>query len=371
MNLFMAKTNIHKFEKVKEFIEEFKIGENDFIFTSKGIYERNFKELGIKATVAYKDTYGNGEPTDIMMDALLKDFNKGKYKRVIAIGGGSVIDMAKILVLKNGKCAEDLFEKKIKLEKVRTLITIPTTCGSGSEVSNVSITEITKLNSKLGLAIDELYPDYAILIPELLVNLPYKFFATSAIDALIHSIESFLSPKANIYTEMFSKQAMEIIIKGFKRIVKEGQDARVLMLDDFLIASNLAGIAFGNAGNGAVHALSSPLSGTYHVSHGEANYQFFTSVFKVYNKKNPNGKIMDLNMILSGLLECEVCNVYDEMEKLLSNIIEKKSLREYGMNEPDILLFTENVIANQQRLLSQSYTELSKEEIKAIYNELL
>lgn len=79
---------------------------------------------------------------------------------------------------------------------------------------------------------------------------------------------------------------------------------------------------------------------------------------------------MDLNIILSRLLECEVCNVYDEMEKLLSNIIEKKSLREYSMKESDISLFAENVVDNQQRLLSQSYIVLSKEEIESIYNEL-
>lgn len=370
MNLFKLKTNIHKFKDINKFIEDFNINEDDFILASKNIYEKHFISLDIKATVAYKNKYGNSEPTDIMMDALLNDFNKKEYSRVIAIGGGAVIDMAKILVLENGTSATDIFEKNIPLNKVRTLIAIPTTCGAGSEVSNVSITEITKINSKLGLAIDELYPDYAVLIPKLLEDLPYKYFATSAIDALIHSIESYVSPKANVYTEMFSKEAMSMILHGFKTIAKHGKESRFSMLDEFLTASNLAGIAFGNAGNGAVHAFSSPLSGTYHVPHGEANYQFLTTVFREYNRKNPNGKIKNLNIHLSKILECNIDEVYDKLDELLDNIISKNNLREFGMKEFEICSFTENIINNQKRLLSQSYIQLSKEEIEHIYRSL-
>ena len=133
-----------------------------------------------------------------MIDALLEDFRQGDYKRIIAIGGGAVIDMAKILVLDGEAKAESYYRKEVPLRKVRTLLAVPTTCGAGSEVSNVSITEITSIHSKLGLAVDEIYADEAVLIPELLRELPYEFFATSAIDAFIHAIESFVSPKANL-----------------------------------------------------------------------------------------------------------------------------------------------------------------------------
>ena len=75
------------------------------------------------------------------------------------------------------------------------------------------------------------------------------------------------------------------------------------LLDEFLTASNLAGIAFGNAGTGAVHAMSYPLSGVYHVTHGEANYQFLTAVFASYQRMNPDGKLKKLNQFLGGLLQ--------------------------------------------------------------------
>ena len=87
-------------------------------------------------------------------------------------------------------------------------------------------------------------------------------------------------------------KAMEMSIEGFRKIAEHGEEYRMNLLDDFLTASNLAGIAFGNAGTGAVHAMSYPLSGVYHVTHGEANYQFLTAVFAKYQELDPNGRII-------------------------------------------------------------------------------
>ena len=110
-----------------------------------------------------------------MIDALLADFRKTDCDRIIAIGGGAVIDMAKILVLAGEYSAEEIFGRKVPLKRAKTLIAVPTTCGAGSEVSNVSIAEFTKLHTKMGLAVDEIYADRAVLIPELLAGLPYSF----------------------------------------------------------------------------------------------------------------------------------------------------------------------------------------------------
>ena len=185
MKLFQQKTNIQHFQTAVEFVQEFQITEEDFILASKSVYETYFAPLNLKAHVEYKSKYGKGEPTDSMIDELLQDFRATSCNRIIAIGGGAVIDMAKILQLGGNACARDYYEKKVELTHQKSLIAIPTTCGAGSEVSNVSIAEVTALHTKMGLAVDELYADYAILIPELLEQLPYDFFATSAIDALI------------------------------------------------------------------------------------------------------------------------------------------------------------------------------------------
>lgn len=370
MKLFQQRTRIQKFEHAAEFVKEYQIGKGDFILASKSAYETYFAPLVIDAHVEYKSKYGAGEPTDLMIDALLADFRKTDCRRIVAIGGGAVIDMAKILVLAGDYSTEQIFKREVPLTKAHTLIAVPTTCGAGSEVSNVSITELTSIHSKLGLADDSIYADDAVLIPELLTNLPYSFFATSAIDAFIHAIESYVSPKATLYTQMFSKQAMQMILSGFRKIVEHGSEYRMELLDEFLTASNLAGIAFGNAGTGAVHAMSYPLSGVYHVTHGEANYQFLTAVFAEYQRLDPEGKLKEVNQFLAGLLECEEADVYVELEQLLDKIISRKKLREYGMKETDIRSFAESVEASQQRLLNQSYVKFDADRMEKIYRQL-
>jgi len=164
---------------------------------------RIFTPLGLDAHVEYKSEYGKGEPTDVMIDALIADYKASGCDRIIAIGGGGVIDMAKILVLEGEHTAEQVYRRQVPLKKAHTLIAVPTTCGAGSEVSNVSIAELTSIHSKMGLADDSIFADEAVLVPELLTKLPYSFFATSAIDAFIHAIESYVSPKATLYTRMF------------------------------------------------------------------------------------------------------------------------------------------------------------------------
>ena len=138
----------------------------------------------------------------------------------------------------------------------------------------------------------------------------------------------------------------------------------------FLAASDMAGISFANAGTGAVHAMSYPLSGVYHVTHGEANYQFLTAVFQAYQEADPDGGIRELNQFLAGILSCGADQVYGEIEKLLGGLIQRKPLREYGMKEEEIRSFAESVEQSQQRLLNQSYVKFGADEMEKIYRKL-
>ncbi|MDR1495613.1 MAG: iron-containing alcohol dehydrogenase, partial [Clostridiales Family XIII bacterium] len=142
-------------------------------------------------------------------------------------------------------------------------------------------------------------------------------------------------------------------------------------LKDFVFASNYAGIAFGNAGCAAVHALSYSIGGAFHVPHGEANYQFFTEVMKKYISKEPDGKIKQLTKLLAKVLGVpEGDNVYDELDSLLGGLLPKKPLREYGMTEDQIDSFTKSTIDNQQRLLGNNYVYLTDGDIREIFAEL-
>lgn len=370
MQLFKLRPAISRFSNFAEFAKEFSLGPRDLVITNEFIYEPYMKSAGVKSHFIFQEKYGAGEPSDKMMNAMLADVKKIEYDRVIAIGGGTVIDCSKIFVLDGVNDVVEAFERKIPIKKAKELILIPTTCGTGSEVTNITIAEITSKNTKMGLADEALLADWAVIIPELLTGLPFKFYVFSSIDALIHATESYVSPKSNIYTEIYAREAIRIIIDVFKGIVAKGEEYRKERFEDMLIASNFAGIAFGNTGVGAVHALSYPLGGAYHVPHGEANYQFFTAVFELYQSKNPNGHIKVVNELIAKELDCSVDKVYVELDNLLGNLLSKNQLRTYGMKEADIDGFADSVLATQTRLLANNYVELSREEIRSIYAKL-
>ncbi|MCD8300517.1 MAG: 4-hydroxybutyrate dehydrogenase [Clostridiales bacterium] len=369
MKQFMVKPEILKYDTCKDFAEDFKIGKDDLVITNEYIYQPFFGDLNLDCEVIFQEKYGVGEPSDDMVEAMYKDI-KGQPKRVIAVGGGTVIDISKIFALKNVSPILDLYDGKLPVEKNKELILIPTTCGTGSEVTNIAILALNSRGTKKGLAVDEMYGDKAVMIPELLKGLPFKVFATSSIDALIHAIESSLSPKANGYTKMFGYKAMEMILNGYKKIRDEGPDARLPLLEDFLIASNYAGIAFGNAGCAAVHALSYPLGANYHVAHGESNYAMFTGVMKNYLEIKTDGEIETLEKYIAGILECSPENVFDELEKLLNVLLPKKALHEYGVKEKELAEFTDSVMTEQGRLMVNSFVELDRDRVYKIYKEL-
>ena len=359
------------FNTFKEFNEEFKVGKNDLLVTNEWLYAPYVQPLGINTNVLYQEKYGAGEPSDEMIDAMAKDAGQFKYDRIVAFGGGTIVDICKILALDLPKKSVDIFTGAVPPKKNKELIVIPTTCGTGSEVTNVAIAELKSLNTKKGIAVDETFADVAVLIPEPLKGLPYKFFVMSSVDALIHAIESFLSPKASPFTEMYSLSAMEIIMRSYKDIIENNEEKRFDHLGDLLVASCYAGIAFGNAGCAAVHALSYSIGCAFHVAHGEANYQFFTEVFKMYTKKKPAGKIQEATKLFASYLGCDPSgDVYGELEKFLGKLIARKPLREYGMSEAQIDEFTDSTIENQQRLLVNNYVELDRADLREIFQNL-
>ena len=222
----------------------------------------------------------------------------------------------------------------------------------------------------MGLVAPALFADQCALIPELLHGLPFEVFAASSIDALVHAVESALSPKATEFSKLLSYKAAEMIIRHYETIAREGREARTAMLGDFLLASNYAGIAFGTAGCAAVHALSYPLGGAYHVPHGESNYAVFTGVMKNYLEIKTDGEISKMMDFIAALLSCEKSRAWDELEKLLDTILPKKPLRAYGVKPEELPRFTEAVMATQQRLMNNNFVPLDEARVLKIYKEL-
>ena len=373
MQALKLKPVIHYFDTFKDFNDEFKLGKGDILVTNEWMYTPYVEGLGIDMPVIFQEKYGQGEPTDEMMDAMKAEMDKYDYNRIIAFGGGTIVDCCKVLACDIPDKVADLYTGKVAPKRVKELLVVPTTCGTGSEVTNVAVASLPALNLKKGIADEETFADIAILIPESLQGLPDYVFATSSIDALVHASESFLSPKASPFTEILSLKAIEMIMNGYKKIVERGgntKENRADLLKDFLIASNYAGIAFGNAGCAAVHAMAYAHGAAFHIAHGESNFQGFTEVFKVYNQKNPTGKIAEMNKIFADILGCDVADVYDKLDEFLGQILRKKPLREYGMTEDQAVEFAKSTVENQQRLLGNNYVELSEEEIADIFRRM-
>ena len=369
MSQFLMKPTLHRLESVKEFVDSFHIGEGDLLFTNPHFCDDYFNALNLSCDIISPKNYGLGEPTDEMIEAINKDITKD-YKRIIAVGGGSVLDVAKFFVFDQPCPVLDLSDGTRSPKKVRELILVPTTCGTGSEVTSVAALALVSRGTKAGYGNPAMFPDHAVLIPELLQGLPMKPFATSAIDALVHAVESALSPKATPISKLLSYEAIDLILNGFKKVVAEGPEARKPIMEDFLFASTYAGIAFSNAGCAAVHALSYPLGGTFHVPHGESNYAMFTGVMRNYMEIKQDGEIAILNNRLADILECDVADVYDKIEDLLNHLVPKKPLHEYGMTEAQIDEFADSVFEKQQRLLVNNFVPFDRDRIRKVYAEL-
>ncbi|MDR1977417.1 MAG: iron-containing alcohol dehydrogenase [Synergistaceae bacterium] len=375
---FFVKTNISECGGFEKFLSEWRIGESDLILTNEYVLTPQLDGKPSPCDVLYQEKYGGGEPSDEMVDAVLEAIESKKkqngkdYERVVAIGGGTVIDVAKLSVFGEGLRCQEIFEKGATLPRKRRLLVIPTTCGTGSEVTNISIVAFKKKQTKMGLAIPALFPDEAVLIGDMLRTLPYEVFATSSVDALIHAMESHVSPKADVFTRTLGEAATRRILKGYIDLADaSGSKAKTLPreLQTFLTASTMAGIAFGNAGVGAVHALSYPLGAIYHVPHGKANALVFKAVFEAYQRLGAD--LSPLEEILSDILNCPRPAVWEKFFELVNRILAPQPISELGVDENKCAEMAQSVIQGQQRLLNNNPIPLSQEEIETIYRNCL
>lgn len=357
------------YDSLADFIAQKELGKKDLIVTNEYVLSPQLDKASTPCNVLYQEQYGQGEPSDEMVDAILKDIKGKNYKRIIAIGGGTVIDISKLLLFDDSYDVEQIYEKGAALKKERDLIVIPTTCGTGSEVTNISIMEFKKKQTKMGLAIPQLYADEAALIPQMLTTLPYGVFATSSIDALVHGMESYISPKATPFSRMFGKTAIEKILKGYIKMKAEGEAKLPTDMEDFLIASTMAGVAFGNAGCAAVHALAYPIGGNYHVPHGKANHMVFEGVFTMY--KELGADLTPAEEVLAEIFNCSKEDAFKQMFELLDFVLKREPLGSLGVDEEKADEMAASVIQNQQRLLANNPISLSQEQIKTIYQRCI
>ncbi|MBW2675709.1 MAG: iron-containing alcohol dehydrogenase [Deltaproteobacteria bacterium] len=227
-----------------------------------------FKKAGM--TIAVFDKV-EGEPPLELADEGAKAATTGKCDVVVGIGGGSTMDVAKavaVIPANKGKAKDYLGLGNVPGPGLPTIM-VPTTAGTGSEVTFTSVFIRKDLNKKEGMNSPYLYPDIALLDPELTLSIPSHVTATTGVDALCHAIESYTSITASPMSELVSLEAIDLISSNLRTCVHNGADLEAR--GQVLLGSLYAGLGLANAGVTAVHSLSYPLGGMYGIPHGLAN----------------------------------------------------------------------------------------------------
>lgn len=230
---------------------------------------------------------------------------------IVALGGGSPMDVAKavgVTAKYGGSITE--YEGAHKVPgKIIPLIAIPTTAGTGSEVTAFSVITDHSRDYKLTVFSYELFPSYAILDPELLTSAPASVAAACGIDAFIHAEEAYVSTAASPFSDAMAEKAMELIGKNIRRFVARRTDLEAA--EAMLTGSLFAGIAFSFARLGNVHAMSHPVSAFFDVPHGVAN-AVLLPVIAEYNALADHGRYLTIYNYISPIPACE-----DEFEPLM------------------------------------------------------
>mgnify|MGYP001084933379 CR=1 FL=1 len=223
----------------------------------------------------------DSEPTDVHLAEALAVCRGEGCDMVVAVGGGSCLDTAKavcVMMTNEGYIGDYVGNKKTFARKQLPLIAVPTTAGTGSEVSKMTVITDTSTQVKMMLAHPELLPAVAIVDPLLTVSCPPSVTAATGVDALCHAVESFISRRAHPATEIWSKSAIALIGRYLRRAYEQGDDLEAR--DKMAFASMLAGAAFSNASVTLVHGMSRPIGAIFHVPHGISNAMLLPAVLE-------------------------------------------------------------------------------------------
>jgi alcohol dehydrogenase class IV len=228
------------------------------------------------------------EPTVASIQAGLEKVREGQYDCIIAIGGGSPIDSAKAIAIlgKHGGQMKDYKFPRIVNEAGLPIIAIPTTAGTGSEVTRVTIITDEQSDEKMLCIGIGFMPGAALVDYELTVSVPARTTADTGIDALTHAMEAYVSKKANSYSDTQALAAMKLIAPNLRAAYHNGADAQAR--EAMMLGSTLAGIAFSNASVALVHGMSRPIGAAFHVPHGLSNAMLLPSVTEFSIPNAPN-----------------------------------------------------------------------------------
>ncbi len=350
------------------------------MFTDKGIESTGLFELPKAAVEAAGVDYYvldelKPEPSYAQVQAVVDQFKESGADMIVACGGGSVMDAAKLasVLVTNEYGVKELLDEPGRAKKCVPIILIPTTAGTGAEVTPNAIVAVPEKELKVGIVNENMIADYVILDARMIKNLPRKIAAATGVDALAHCIECFTSNKANPFSDMYALEGLDLILNNIEAACDdtEAMEAKNRMQ----IAAYYGGLAITASGTTAVHALSYPLGGKYHIAHGVSNAILLAPVMR-FNEPACRGRLAAAyDRCCHGEKTCATPEeksawMIAQLERIVKHLDIPTSLKEFGVPAEDLDGLVEAGM-QVQRLLVNNMREVTPADAKAIYQQIM
>ncbi|CAN7552730.1 iron-containing alcohol dehydrogenase [Paenibacillus sp. LjRoot56] len=313
------------------------------------------------------------EPTVDNIRSVFSSISSEPVDLLIGIGGGSVLDAAKIfsVLLTNPVDVKSLIGTDLVSQSGIPTVLVPTTSGTGSEVTPNAIVSVPEEELKVGIISRHLLPKLVIIDPVLTISLPKSITAATGMDAFTHALESYISNKANPISDMFALESIRLIAESLVLAYHNGSDLEAR--EKMLLGSMYGGMALSAAGTAAVHALAYPLGGKFNISHGVANSMLLPHVM-AFNQD----AIADRLRKVAGAMGLQVGKMggTESSDMVIKQIFEwtsemriPQNLREFGISEGDV---DDLAIAASKvtRLLTNNPKPMDLASIKTVYRKL-
>jgi len=310
------------------------------------------------------------EPPARIVDECAKMIREGMYDVIIGLGGGSSLDIAKgsaIMATNPGVILDYVGFETIHTPGLPKIL-IPTTAGSGSEVTRSIVVTDEQENTKKVVSDNFVIAEVAILDPMLTLSMPPDVTANTGMDALVHAIESYVSVSTTPFAEILAIEAISLVAHNLPLAFSKGTD--VIARYNMLLAANIAGLAFASGRLGAVHGLAYVLGNEYHIPHGRSNAIMLPHVMNF----NKTGNLQKFAKIAEAMGEhVGGLSMYDAADKavqatkkLLNAVGIPFGLSEYGISRDDLPKLVEGGM-KQARLFIPNPRDLTEEDVKSIY----
>src|SRR4051794_4505415 len=313
------------------------------------------------------------DPPSQVIEAAAARARSEKVDLVLSIGGGSALDTAKLVayLAKSDEPLDAIYGVGLAKGQRLPLILAPTTAGTGSEVTPISIVT-TPTTEKKGVVSPRLLPDWAVLDPELTLGLPAPVTAATGIDAMVHAIEAYTSRhKKNPMSDQLARQALSLLSANVRTACRDGKN--IAARSNMLLGSMLAGMAFANAPVAAVHALAYPIGAHFHVPHGLSNALVLMGVMR-FNLEHAQTHYAELAPLVDASANLPpkqaAARFVDALAEICRDCGVPDSLAAVGVKEKDLELLATDAM-KQTRLLINNPREVTYADAFAIYSEAL